>query len=740
MFKSTENNQANKDLLISTVAGGVLTLYTSLAFGSAANAESKSVFTLLGKLNGKNLLKWFNPVNIIEHMTLKSFGVAIWLSFIVILVLIVFYLDGRKRNHDMEGIEQGSAKWLVDVSAEEKKGGKKYKEPERAKAYRRDMMSEKYTDNIMFDNTYGISMDTRKTLRNLHTMVIGGSGAGKTRFFVKPNILQMNASYIITDPSGELFRDMGQMLKDNNYDVRVFNTFDPNLSMQYNPLSYINPKNAGPDVTDLVTTLIKNTGEANGDNKYFDDATKQLLSAIILFLITYCPKSEHDFAHVMQLVVAADVPEGQKNPQSDLDKIFEQVEIVDPHGLALKTYKSFKSTSGKSLKSVLSSTAVRLNVFNYPQIERLTCADTISLKTIGDEKTALFIITPPIDNGFNFLVAMMYSQLFSKLYYHTTFECRYLLTDNNYIARPFSSQQEADHVKEMLTKQFENPNENILEYRFDEMIEKYDMIDVATGDILLSEVREETKKRFETDPSQFVVQRNTKEEAGSPFHIRMLMDEFANINEIPGFSEVLATVRKYNMSVAIILQSLSQLKKRYEKDYDPIIGNCDTFIFLGANSLETAKHVSEALGNMTITVRNSGESMGKSKSTSYNYGQQKRELLTTNELQQLPNDEQVVMVRAICPLRVHKFKLEDHPNFKQSADYDQSKRLAIQNWFNLEEKIERLEKKRGIVSKKEKQEDINQKAQQTVDNWMNRQLAGEKTTLNKNDKEDEFFF
>jgi type IV secretory pathway TraG/TraD family ATPase VirD4 len=272
------------------------------------------------------------------------------------------------------------------------------------------------------------------------------------------------------------------------------------------------------------------------------------------------------------------------------------------------------------------------------------------------------------------------------------------------------------------------------------MIEKYEMIEVETGETLLSELREETKERFEKSPDQFIVKQNTKEEAGSPFHIRMLMDEFANINEIPGFSEVLATVRKYNMSVAIILQSLSQLKKNYEKDYDPIIGNCDTFIFLGANSLETAKHVSETLGNMTITARGAGESMGKGRSTSYNYSQQKRELMTPNELQQLPNNEQVVMVRAICPLRVHKFKLEDHPNFKQSADYDQSKRLSIQEWFNLEEKIARIEKERGIEVKREKQEDINKKAQQPVEGWMNKQFSSSGASSTKNDKEDEFFF
>lgn len=738
MFKSTQKNKANKQLLISCVVASVVVLYLSLALGSAANEQAVNVFQVFDGADFSTFISWLNPVFIFENMTAMSFFAAIWVSLIVSLMFVVFYLDGRHRSHDMEGIEQGEAQWTIDTAAEIKRAGsKKFKEPKLAQEYRKTMMSEKYTDNIMFDNTYGLSMDARKTRKNLHMLVIGGSGAGKTRFFVKPNILQMNSSYIITDPSGELFRDMGQMLKDNNYDVRVFNTFDPNMSMQYNPLAYIR---SDADVTDLITTLIKNTGEASGDNKYFDDATKLLLSSIILFLIHYCPKSEHDFAHVMQLVVAADVPEGQKAPQSDLDKIFEQVEVVDPHGLALKMYKSFKSTSGKSLKSVLSSTATRLTVFNYAEIERLTCADTISLTTIGDEKTALFIITPPTDNGFNFLVAMMYSQLFSKLYYHDTFECRYLLTDNNYIARPFASKAEAEHVKNLLMEQHKNKDAELIRYEYDEMIEKYNMIDVKTGDVLLKELREETKERFINNPAQFVVKQNTKEEAGSPFHVRMLMDEFANINEIPGFSEVLATVRKYNMSVVIILQSLSQLKKRYEKDYESIIDNCDTFIFLGSKGQETTEYVSKMLGNMTITVRNAGESMGKSKGSSYNYSQTKRELMTPHELVMLPTDEQVVIVKSVYPFKIPKFKLEQHPNFKQCADGD-GKRMIIQEWFNLEEKIARLEQKAGIETKKETQEDINQKAQQSVDNWISKPLStGEVPSSKKEEKEDEFFF
>lgn len=740
MFQSTEKNKRNKSLLISSVVAAIVVFIAMLVFTAAAEAEQVTFFEIFQGATGEDFLRWLNPINVLSNTTVSTLGTSLFVTFIVGALLVVFYIEGRGREATPTtiGIEQGEARWTINTAEEKKQHGAKFKEPPLAKEYRETMMSEKYTDNIMFDNTYGLSMNTRKTRKNLHMLVIGGSGAGKTRFFVKPNILQMNSSYIITDPSGELYRDMGQMLIDNNYDVRVFNTFDPNMSMQYNPLSYIR---SDADVTDLITTLIKNTGEASGDNKYFDDATKLLLSAIILFLIHYCPKSEHDFAHVMQLVVAADVPEGQKNPQSDLDKIFEQVEMIDPHGLALKMYKSFKSTSGKSLKSVLSSTATRLTVFNYQEIERLTCSDTISLTTIGDEKTALFIITPPTDNGFNFLVAMMYSQLFSKLYYHDTFECRYLLTDNDYIARPFPSKEEADHAKELIDNQKKNPDEKLIDYVYDDMAEKYNMIEIATGKTIIKELRKETVDRFTNSPEQFVVKQNTKEEAGSPFHVRMLMDEFANINEIPGFSEVLATVRKYNMSVVIILQSLSQLKKRYEKDYESIIDNCDTFIFLGSKGQETTEYVSKMLGNRTITVKNASESMGggKRKSTSYSFSQTKRELMTPHELVMLPTDEQVVIVKSVYPFKIPKFKLEQHPNFDLSAD-GKGKRLIIGNMFNLEKKINEYNESHGVYSQQESQDEINEKAQQSVGAWMNNQFSGDGQPKQPDKSEDEFFF
>ena len=856
MFQSTENNKQNKDLLVTSVVGGIAALYASIALTTASNRTHLGVLELIGDMTFEKFVDWFNPVNMFKYATPESLGAAAFAAFLIVAIICAAYISGRTYVGDMRGIEQGSAKWMLDVEEEEKKG-KKFKEPKPAAEYRKKMMDENYLKNIMFDNTYGLSMDGRKTRKNLHMLVIGGSGAGKTRFFVKPNILQMNSSYIITDPSGELYRDMGQMLIDNNYDVRVFNTFDTNRSMQYNPLSYIRKEE---DVTDLVTTLIKNTGEATGDNKYFDDATKLLLSAIILFLTTYCPKSEHDFAHVMQLVVAADVPEGTKNPQSDLDKIFEQVAEVDPYGLALKMYKSFKSTSGKSLKAVLSSTATRLTVFNYQKIENLTCADTISLTTIGDEKCALFIITPPIDNGFNFLVAMMYSQLFSSLYYHTTFECRYLLTDENYIARPFASKEEADMVAYLLAQQKAHPDKKILRYEIDDMTDKYDMklssdgedfikmfleenkkkqaaadknkekvdkkqkeaeakaekeerakrdkqrqerliqdqenalssaqdasmtdgvdsreaarvsqdasndwnmltnasdkdfedrnkgqedisgalLKAKENDVLMRELRKETVDRFQNDPAQFKVKQNSKEEAGSPFHVRMLMDEFANINEIPGFSEVLATVRKYNMSVVIILQSLSQLKKRYEKDYESIIDNCDTFVFLGSKGQETTEYVSKMLGEKTIKVQGNNQSYGKGNSRGVNISVQKRALMTPNELVMLDTDLQVVILKSVNPFKLHKFALEKHPNFDQSAD-GKGKKLDI-NKVNLAEKMRKYNEKHGIKQDEgeETQEEINARASQPVSGWMN----NDGVTLTKDGKKanssvDEFNF
>lgn len=747
MFQSTEKNKHNKDLMIGCIVLVVFVFMLTLSAGAVANAKGMdSMFDVFKSANMNDYLNMLNPVFVISNTSLDSFGLSMFATFIAFAFAGSFYLDGRRRKHDMEGQECGSAHWMVNC-ADYKKNAPKYGtkawfkkgEPEEAAKYRNEMMETNSLQNIMFDNVYGISMNDKKTRRNLHTIVVGGSGAGKTRYMVKPNILQMNASYIITDPSGELYRDTSTMLSKNNYDIRVFNTFDTNLSMQYNPLAYIN---TDADVTTLVTLLIRNTGEAKGDNKYFDDATKQLLTAIILFLVHYCPESERNFSRVMELVVAADVPEEAAKgtqPESLLDKIMQSVRKIDPYGLTLKMWDSFGHPPAKTLKSIISSTTTRLTVFNHAEVERLTCADTVNLNNLGDEKTALYIITPPTENGLGFLVSIMYSQLFNTLYYHATFEAKYLITDEKYISRTFVREEDAKAVYDLIVRQHEHPEEKLIDYEYDMMTTKYKMIEAETGDVLLTQLRQETVDRFKKDPLQFHVRENGSMKAGSPFHVRMLIDEFANINEIPDFEKIVSTIRKYNVSVVIILQSLSQLKKIYEKDYENIIGNCDIFIFLGAKEEGTNEYVSKALGDMTITVRNASDSLGKGKGSSLSYSQSKRAMMTPDEITRMPNEEQLIIIRGFPPFRIPKYALEKHPNFQQCADYDESL-IADIELLNLEAKIRAYNEANGIIDNSVDQNAINLENQQTVAEWKQQMETARASAQKESGKVDAFTF
>ena len=669
-----------KEMAIICGIATIIILYASIALSIAFESKTYKIFH--GDYSVGALIEVLNPINIVKSGKLSgtTLGKALYFTFLGDAVVALIYLDGKRINPEKKGIEQGSAGWLYDV--EDPQREKKYKK--NVQAYEKKMIDFEYPmQNLPYDNHFGLSFNARKTRMNLHTLIIGGSGAGKTRYVIKPEILQMNCSFIVTDPSGELYRDMGQMLKNNHYNVKVFNTFDPRFSMQYNPLQYIKTDS---DVMKLVTTLIKNTGEATGDNKYFDDATKLLLNAIILYLKDWCEPEDRNFSKVMEMVVMADVPENAKNPKSDLDQLFDALEKEAPNALAVKMYKSFKSTSGKSLKSVLSSTATRLTVFNFPEIERLTCTDTIALDSLGDEKSALFIITPPSDNGFNFLVAMMYSQLFDSLYYHAQFECQWLLTDKKYIAKTFIQEDDARHVYDLILQQKQKPEKEIIRYEYDPLTETYAVVEISTEKTVLKNLREETKDRLTKTPEEFQIERNDPVDPKLPFHVRMLMDEFANINEIPDFVQVLSTIRKYNMSIAIVLQALSQLKKSYEKDFETIVGNCDTFIFLGANDQDTLEYVSKRLGDETITVEGQGESLGKSKGHNRNYSQQKRSLMTPDEIGRLSLDEQIVLLKNHRPFRLKKYDLNKHPNISQCADGGASQ-LILRNEVDLEKKM-----------------------------------------------------
>lgn len=445
-------------------------------------------------------------------------------------------------------------------------------------------------NNMIFSNDIAMSMNGRKTFRNNNVVLFGGSGTGKSRYYAKPNILQANCSYVVTDPSGELLLSMGGFLEDQGYDVRVFNLTQMAHSHTYNPFHYIRNE-AG--VLTMINALIQNTTSkgASSSDPFWEKAETAMLEACCFFLLARCVPAERNFANVMRLLQLASVEEGQEGVDSPLDILFNDLAKEDPQHIAVRQYKVFKSAgTGKTAQSILISCQTRLQHFNLADVVALTSTDQLDLGTLGDKKTALFCITPVADSSYNFLVAMLYTQMFETLYY-----------------------------------------------------------------------------RAETDYN-----------AGSlPVHVRCILDEFANIGSIPEFDTKLATMRKYGISCSIILQALSQLKARYKDDWEVIIGNCDSFFFIGGSDETTLKYVSNKLGRETIRSVNNSQSKGRQGSYSISYNKDGRELMTQDELATMDNDNCVLFIRGERPFFSRKYKLTRHPNYKQCGDADPSKQYDV---------------------------------------------------------------
>lgn len=447
--------------------------------------------------------------------------------------------------------------------------------------------------NMIFTNDIFMSMDTRKTRRNNNVIVFGGSGTGKSRFFVKPNLLQANCSYVVTDPSGELLETMGQFLLDQGYELKVFNLSEMKHSNCYNPFHYIRNQEG---VLTMINALIQNTtakGSSKGD-PFWEKAETALLEACCYYLMERARPAERNFSNVMKLLRCASAVEGQEDVQSPLDIMFDDLKKRNPQSIACQQYAVFKSAGGgKTAQSILISCQTRLQHFNLDAVKQLTSTDDIDLGTIGDRKTALFCVTPTADTSFNFLVSLLYTQLFETLYYH------------------------AENDKE------------------------------ACPGLRL------------------------------PVHVRFMLDEFANIGTIPEFDTKLATMRKYEISCSIILQALSQLKARYKDEWEVLIGNCDSFFFIGGKDETTLKYVSNMLGSGTIEVVNSSRSQGRSASNSRSQNKDKRELMTPDELAIMDNDNCILSIRGERPFFSRKYKLERHPNYKKSGDADKSKLFDV---------------------------------------------------------------
>ena len=507
------------------------------------------------------------PLNMEVMGTCLLFGV---------LGLGLLYAEFLKRKRLRPGIESGSAAWNTNLRAY----NKVYSAP---KGKPKPDRSGTNNNNVIFSKDVYMSMNTRDTMRNLNTLVCGGSGSGKSRFVVKPNLLQANCSFVVTDPKGELLASTGDFLEKQGYKIKVFNLSQMEHSCSYNPFHYIRDENG---VLTMITALIKNTTPkgAQSNDPFWEKAETALLQAICFYLYYECREEERNFTNVMKLLRCLEVREGQEDYDSTLDIMFKMLKEKNPEHIACRQYAVFKQAAGKTAQSIMVSCSVRLTVFNMTSVTNLTSIDNIDLASIGQEKTALFCITPVVDTTFNFLVALLYTQLFETLY--------------NYA-------------------------------------------ETKTEGIRL------------------------------PVHVRFLLDEFPNIGTIPDFCQKLSTMRSYEISCTIIIQALSQLKAMYEKDWEVLVGNCDSFLFLGGSDATTLEYVSKKLGKETIRSQNTSRNYGsRGGGNSMSYNTTGRELMTPDEISRMPTGDCILFIRGLLPFYGKKYDYPKHPNYKYTGDAD----------------------------------------------------------------------
>ena len=455
--------------------------------------------------------------------------------------------------------------------------------------------------NIILTKTEGLTMESRvpkpKYARNKNVLIVGGSGSGKTRFWLKPNLMQLHSSYVVTDPKGSILVECGKLLQKDHYRIKVFNTINFNKSMHYNPFAYIHSEK---DILKLVTTLIANTkGENKGGDDFWLKAETMLYCALIGYIHYEAPEPEQNFSTMIDMLNSMDTREDDEDYQNPVDMMFERLEARDPQHFAVRQYKKFKLAAGKTAKSILISCGARLAVFDIAELREITSYDELELDTLGDEKSALFLIMSDTDSSFNFLISMVYSQLFNLL------------------------------------------------------CEKAD--DVYGGRL--------------------------------PVHVRCLIDECANIGQIPNLEKLVATIRSREISACLVLQAQSQLKAIYKDNADTIIGNMDSFVFLGGKEKTTLKEVTEILGKETIDYYNMGETRGRENSSTRNYQKIGKDLMSIDELAVMDGSKCILQVRGVRPFLSEKYDITQHPNYKYLSDYDPKNAFNIEKYLNRNLKL-----------------------------------------------------
>ena len=500
---------------------------------------------------------------------------------------LAVYLRGKNAKKYRRNEEYGSARWgtAQDIAP---------------------FVAPKFEDNIILTQTERLMMSNRppnpKNARNKNVLIVGGSGSGKTRFWLKPNLLQCHSSYVVTDPKGSIVVECGNALLKKGYRIKIFNTINFQKSMHYNPFAYIHSEK---DILKLVTTLIANTkGEGKGGDEFWEKSEKLLYTALIAYIHYEAPRSEQNFASLLELLNAMEVREDDEEFQNPVDLMFEDLNRKKPNTFAYRQYRLYKLAAGKTAKSILISCGARLAPFDIAELREITAYDELELDTLGDRKTALFLIMSDTDATFNFLISMIYTQLFNLL------------------------------------------------------CEKAD--DVYGGRL--------------------------------PVHVRCLIDEAANIGQIPNLEKLVATIRSREISACLVLQARSQLKAIYKDSADTIIGNMDSQIFLGGSEPTTLKELNAALGKETIDTFNTSDTRGNSPSYGTNFQKLGHELMSQDELAVMDGGKCILQLRGVRPFLSDKYDLTQHPNFKLTADYDERNTFDIGKFLNRKAKLRKKDR------------------------------------------------
>ena len=596
------------------------------------------------------------------RLGVKSISIILVSFFLYAVMGISYYAIQTFRLQDMPGKEEGSAKWNTNLKAYDMK----YTSP-------KGLPTHDGESNMILSQDVFLSLE-KWTGRNCNILCIGGSGTGKSRYFVKPNLLQANASFVVTDPSGELLESCGKFLEEKmGYKIKVFNTINMEYSNCYNPFFYLKKET---DVIIMIDSLIKNTTPegANKGDPFWEKSEIMLLRAVCYYLWMHEPKEKQNFSEVVRLVRLASPDENEKGSGVPLDAYFNKLSKDD---LAYRQYESFRTGGTKTIKSIVISVLARLTIFDLDAVKKLTGSDNIDLLEMGDEKQALFIIVPTggIDS-FSFLASMLYTQLFEGLYYHAQYDTKYSLRSASGLSiASFRTRTDGENMLNGLKKtKIVKISDNHYALKYLPGGKKSDL------DSEYLTFREGSKEYIDNLYANIKSGLKCVRQTGTelPVPVRFILDEFANIGQIPNFPERLATMRKYQISCTIIIQNLNQLKKNYEKDENTLTANCDTTVFLGSGDVmddkdSTCAKISAMLGKTTIRIRSQSHSKNaKGGSGTTNMQQKGRPLLTPDEVSMLNESECLIKVRSEYPFRCKKHDFISHKNYKFTADADES--------------------------------------------------------------------